>query len=442
MPRITPAFAPPTHLAPLVAVLERIAAGERVRAVVSVPPRHGKTELLLHALAWLLARHPGWLLAYVSYAADFARSKSRQARDYALAAGVALRADSAALHEWRATGGGGLLATGVGGPLTGHGVKLLAVDDPFKNRSEADSPAIRHKVFEWFRSTAITRVEPGASALIVHTRWHRDDLIGRVLRSEELREAGPWENVLLPAIGPTGAALWPERWPLAELALRRLEVGEQEWEAQFEQNPVQRRGLVWPQFRRAVHVVPHARIEAQFRVRGRWTFRRTVVGVDFGWNHPGVALVVAQTGTGDCYVLEEEVHRGVTVALVSDGRPGWLAIYRRLRNEYRPEAFCADPSEPGNITQMRGPDCLDGDPVVYGANNDVADGIRRVATLLEPHPATKRPRLYVSDRCPRLIECIETWSYAHRGGESSETPTDTGDDPADALRYAAAALVS
>jgi hypothetical protein len=157
-----------------------------VRACVSVPPRHAKTETVLHGIAWLLRRHPDWPVAYVSYAADIARSKSRQARDYAARAGVTLRDDSAALHEWRTPAGGGLLATGVGGPLTGHGVRLLIVDDPFKNRSEADSPTVRETVHGWFTSTAMTRVEPGGSVLVVHTRWHPDDLIGRLLRGDRV----------------------------------------------------------------------------------------------------------------------------------------------------------------------------------------------------------------------------------------------------------------
>lgn len=180
IPRVSRGFAAPRHLAPLLALFARIDAGEPVRVCVSVPPRHGKTETVLHGIAWLLARHPGWRIAYVSYAADIARSKSRQARDYALRAGVRLRDDSAALHEWGTREGGGLLATGIGGPLTGHGVRALFVDDPHKNRADADSPTSRENVFNWFTSTAMTRVEPGGSVGVVHTRWHPADLIGRL----------------------------------------------------------------------------------------------------------------------------------------------------------------------------------------------------------------------------------------------------------------------
>jgi len=197
---------------------------------------------VLHGIARLLARHPEWTIAYVSYAADIARSKSKQIRDYALAAGVELRQDSKASHEWRTPQGGGVLATGVGGPLTGHGVWLLVVDDPFKNRQDADSALIRERTYQWFTSTAMTRVEPGGSALIVHTRWHRDDLIGRLSRDEETE----WEIVSLPAIDAEGRALWPERWPVSELERKRAEVGEYDWDSLFQQSPKARKGLGLP----------------------------------------------------------------------------------------------------------------------------------------------------------------------------------------------------
>jgi hypothetical protein len=169
----------------LLDAFERIDRGESVRVLVSVPPRHAKTETLLHGFAWLLARHPQWAIGYGSYAAEIAYSKSRQARDYARAAGVELRDDSSAVHEWRTRDGGGMLATGRGGPLTGHGVQLLAIDDPFKNRQEADSPTLRAQCWGWYTSTARTRLEPGGSIIITHTRWHPDDLIGRLLRGDQ-----------------------------------------------------------------------------------------------------------------------------------------------------------------------------------------------------------------------------------------------------------------
>ena len=240
VPRVSPRFMPPHHLPQLVEFFERIDRGEEVRGAISVPRRHGKTELLLHGAAWLLARHPGMTIGYAGYSADFAHSKSKRCRDLALRAGVELRGASAAAGEWRTLEGGGMLAGGIGGAWTGHGVDVLLVDDPHKNRSEAESPARRRAVEDWWRSSAITSVEPGGSALAVHTRWHLKDLIGLLKKDKDVE----WEHVNLPAINDgsdprreVGEALWPERWPLAALERRRAEAGPFEWASLYQGYP-------------------------------------------------------------------------------------------------------------------------------------------------------------------------------------------------------------
>jgi phage terminase large subunit-like protein len=211
---VTPRWEPPVHLKAICDLFER-AEHEEVRALVSVPPQHGKTETILHGAAQLLLRHPRKTVGYVSYAADFAHSKSRLARDYALRAGVELRADSQSVAEWRTTENGGMIATGVGGPFTGHGIQLLVIDDPHKNRIEADSPVMREHVRGWASSTAFTRVHPGGSVIVVHTRWHPDDLIGS-LSKQTRRDGSPsWEVINLPAIDTEGRPLWPSQRPVS-----------------------------------------------------------------------------------------------------------------------------------------------------------------------------------------------------------------------------------
>lgn len=266
--------------------------------------------------------------------------------------------------------------------------------------------------------------------LVVHTRWHPDDTIGRLLADPALG----FEEITLPALSARGQALWPERYDVAALEQLRLEVGEHDWQSLYQQHPVARRGRVWDVFERSLHVVPHHQLPQ--------SFRRVAIGVDFGMRHPGVMLVVGQTGTGDLVVLHEEVHQGRTFAVRStDGKDGWLSIASKLREIYRPERFVADPSEPGLILALR--QHLAGHPVVENAQNDVREGIRRVTVHLTPVPGadgSKRPRLLVSDRCPHLIRELETWSYLTVGGIPSETPSDVGDDACDALRYAVMAL--
>lgn len=252
IPAVTPRWQSPRHLRRLTDLFERIAQGERVRALVSVPPQHGKTETLLHATAWLLRRKPWLRNAYASYAASLAFTKSRLARDYAQAAGVRLRDDASKVNEWVTAEGGGLLATGVGGPLTGNPVDgLLLVDDPHKNRAEAESSTIREKIKEWWTSTAMTRTHPGASILVVHTRWHADDLIGWL---RERNGGAGWEVIELRAIADgtdpfdtrqPGEALWPEFMPADFLAERRIDVGEYDWASLYDQRPTPKGGAVF-----------------------------------------------------------------------------------------------------------------------------------------------------------------------------------------------------
>src|SRR5690606_37096680 len=159
-----PSTRPPTDLAsflkahghqltkPVRAIIELVerSTREEVRAVVSMPPRHGKTSTFLHAFAWLLTLDPRLTHAFATYAQELANSKSRTARRIARDAGVQLADDAQTVREWRTTAGGGLLATGVGGPLTGQGITGLGVvDDPVKNRQEAESALIRDRVWEW-----------------------------------------------------------------------------------------------------------------------------------------------------------------------------------------------------------------------------------------------------------------------------------------------------
>jgi predicted phage terminase large subunit-like protein len=243
IPRLSRGYERPSHLAAVASLFERAFAGEPVFACVSVPPRHGKTEMILAALAWWLSRRPEDALGYVSYASAFAESKSLRARDFATSQGVKLHPARSTLAEWRTTSGGGVLATGIGGPLTGQGVRLAVVDDPVKNREEAESALIRQRTWDWFTSTLWTRIEPEGSCIVVHTRWHEDDLIGRLARGD-MGEAARWEVVNLPAIDDAGAPLWPSRWPVSELAKKRA-ANEYDWHSLFMGAPRARGGEVF-----------------------------------------------------------------------------------------------------------------------------------------------------------------------------------------------------
>ncbi len=240
MARVSPHLPPPRHTKPIADVLEACKLAPQ-RVCISMPPRHGKTVTLLHGLAWWLSRFPADTCAYYSYSDTQARSKSVIAHQIAKRAGVSIGGGKDATNEWRTPQGGGLLAGGRGSPLTGQGLQgLFVVDDPFKDREEADSALIRDKTWDWFTEVGFTRLE-GASVIVTHTRWHEDDLIGR------LAARGDWQIINLPAIAEhddpigrgVGEALWPTNPNLTLQHLRSIRslIGEHSFAALYQGAP-------------------------------------------------------------------------------------------------------------------------------------------------------------------------------------------------------------
>lgn len=235
--QLTPAFRRPSHLEPLARMLER-AVREPVELVVSLPPRHAKSETLLHWIAWALSRDPTLTFAYISYAADFAATKSRRARLLTERAGVRLGL-KVTDELWETAHGGSVKSTGILGQLTGEGFRVIVVDDPIKNREEAESPTYRRKLYEGFTSDVYTRRDPrGTSVIVVQTRWHPDDLVGHLI-------SDGWDSINLPAIDEAGRALWPEAWPLEALEKIRETVGEYTWASLYQGQPRPRGGALF-----------------------------------------------------------------------------------------------------------------------------------------------------------------------------------------------------
>lgn len=237
IPAMSPRYMPPRHLAPLLKRFELAVEGVPQRVCCSAPPRHAKTESVLHVPAFALRRRPELVFGYTTYGASLSHSKSKKARALVQAAGVTLERD--ATHEWRTPEGGGMLAGGVGGPLTGHGLDILIVDDPTKNRLEAESATYRERLVDWFRDVATTRVEPNGSRFVFATRWTPEDLIGQLVDNEG------WDYINLPALSEDGTPLWPERWSAEELQAKRRDVGEYTWASLYQGQPRPRGGRVF-----------------------------------------------------------------------------------------------------------------------------------------------------------------------------------------------------
>lgn len=240
IPTITKGYTPPTHLARVAELFER-AKREPVFAVVHAPPRHGKTDLVLHALVKMLLETPEKTGAFITYAQRLSNSKSVSAKRMAANAGLG-RGQPYTTQEWRTPEHGGLIASAVSGGITGQGVDLMVIDDYFKNRADAESKVLREKIFEWFKAVPMTRLEPGGSCIVSATRWHPDDLQGRLI-------AEGWEYIRLPAIDAAGAALWPERYTVADLERRRSIVGEYTWQSLYQGDPQPRGGRLFPDIR-------------------------------------------------------------------------------------------------------------------------------------------------------------------------------------------------
>jgi len=219
MPALSPKFEAPRHLQPIADLFERIARGEPVRAVTNVPPRFGKTELILHGGAWLLLQRPSLQLGYASHGQRIAEKKSRRMRELARRAGVPLANDSKSRSDWR-TGDdeGGCWATSPSGAVTGEGFDVLVLDDLTPGRAAAESSASRERINEWLIADALTRLEPGGSCILNQTRWHPDDPAGRAL-------ALGWEHVNLQALDDEDRSLWPERWSSEQLKATRETMG-------------------------------------------------------------------------------------------------------------------------------------------------------------------------------------------------------------------------
>ncbi len=198
------------------------------RLVISTPPRHGKSETTLHNIVRVLSNKPTARIAYATYAQAFSRRQSTHAMRIAKRTGIEFVEESQ--DFWRTKDDGFVLWTSIGGPFTGLGVDLLIIDDPVKDRVEAESAVYRNRAWDWFTSVAFTRLEPGASAFVIQTRWHPDDLAGRLIGEG-------WNRINLAAVDEDGTPLWANRYGVAALEEIRRTVGEYDWSALYMGQP-------------------------------------------------------------------------------------------------------------------------------------------------------------------------------------------------------------
>lgn len=250
----------------LCAVLDQfyrdVEAGKQPRLIIQAPPRHGKSELVSRKFpAWCFAQNPNLNIIASSYSSDLAKRMSRDVQrtledtPFTSTYGVYMPANkdrkikTAELFEL-VSGSGAYRSSGVGTGITGMGADIGIIDDPVKDAKEANSETIRNSVWEWYTSTFYTRLSPKSGVLLCMTRWHEDDLAGRLI-AEAQKGGDQWQVISFPAIAEEdepmrkkGEALHPERYPISMLERIKRAVGTQVWNALYQQRPSSKGGDV------------------------------------------------------------------------------------------------------------------------------------------------------------------------------------------------------
>lgn len=251
------------HHQRLAEALEAVERGEITRLMVDMPPRHGKSELVSKRFpAWYIGKNPDKQIISASYGAKLAAGFGRHVRNIVgstefgrIFPDVSLAPDSKAKDEWNTNHGGVYVAVGVDGASTGRGAHILNIDDPFKDRQDADSEVVREHVWDWYTSTAYTRLMPGSAIILTMTRWHQDDLAGRLLQ-EAANGADQWHRVSMPAINDAGEALWPDAYPIERLREIERAIGPRDWSALYQQDPKSLEGSLFKTT--AIDILPAA----------------------------------------------------------------------------------------------------------------------------------------------------------------------------------------
>jgi predicted phage terminase large subunit-like protein len=302
--------------------------------------------------AWYLGRNPDHYVVTATYAQeladDFGRKVKNQIEDDSFKAifpGVGLADDSKSAKRFHIEGQAGgyehstaqrgaFYAVGVGGPLTGRGAHLLLIDDPVKNREDAESEVIRKKTKDWYTSTAYTRLMPGGRIVIIQTRWHEDDLAGW-LQAEHGHE--DWVILDLPAIDDDGKALWPEQYDIAALEQIKKALPPRDWSALYQQKPSPETGDYFK--REWVHTVEHLPPRDQMLIYGGSDYAVTANGGDYT-----VHIVIGLDSTGRMYLLD--MWRGQS----SSDR--WVEAFCDLVLKWKPVGWA---EETGQIKSGVGP---------------------------------------------------------------------------------------
>ena len=312
---------PALHHQLLLEKLDAVARGDIDRLMVLMPPGSAKsTYASLIFPAWWLAAHPATSVIATSHTASLAENFSRQVRqlirEYGNQLGFRLVAGEQAASHWRTSQRGEYFAAGVRGPLTGRRADIVIIDDPIKSHADADSPTLRERLWDWYRSDLTTRLKPRGRIVLIMTRYREDDLAGRLLA----QNPAEWQVLRLPALAEQddpldrtpGSALWPEWEDEAALLRRRDTQGERSWSALYQQSPRQIEGTLFKT--NHIDVVDTAPVSYGDTVVRAWDLAATA---STGDNDPDwtVGIKLARDRVGHFIVLDVVRLRGTPHAV-------------------------------------------------------------------------------------------------------------------------------
>lgn len=298
-----PGYVDGKHIKEICDTIQDFLESDKRGLLISTPPRHMKSTICSECLpAWYISNDLQREVIIASYNQSQARKMSRSCRlrfdteeHRRIWTDVEFTVDAVdeLQVQGKLNGRPNLIAAGVGAGLTGSGADLIIVDDPVKDAESSESLVMRDKVYDWFTSVAMTRLSPKGKVLIIMTRWHHDDLAGRVINDNP-----DWEVKNMPAINDMGEALWPERFPIDVLLERKATVGSRVFEALYQGRPTPLEGNL---FKRAWFKVTDKPFPAEARRVRYWDRAATANGGDY------TAGVLIATMDG-AYCVEDVVH--------------------------------------------------------------------------------------------------------------------------------------
>jgi len=361
--------------------------------MINMPPRHGKSELASRRFpAWLLGTNPEIEIVVASYNADKAREFGYEVRDIvrspeyrALFPGVALKEDSRAADRWNTDAGGSFRAVGIGTALTGRGADVLLIDDPIKDDEEADSELRRERIWSWYSSVAYTRLSPGGRVIVIQTRWHEDDLTGRLL-VEQAKGGDKWDILELPAISAKGEALWPDRYPLEYLERIKRVTLPRHWAALYQQRPAPDEGNYYKrEWWRYYDEKPK-----HLRIYGASDYAVTDGGGDYT-----VHIVIGVDPNDNIYVLD--LWRGQTASDV------WIKSWLDLVKIHKPLLWV---EEQGQIVKSIGPflEKRMREERTYCRREQVASAADKPTRSRSIQARTSMGKVYLPSKAPWLAE--------------------------------------